>query len=212
MSIIDEVARLGVVPVIETDRVETALPLVDALAEGGLPVAEITFRTPAAAEAVATIARQRPNILLGAGTVLTAEQLSIASEAGARFCLSPGLDSQILQKAHDLGMPFIPGVMTPSDMIAGINAGCRMFKFFPASAAGGPAMLKSIAAPFRHLELGFNPTGGIGIGALSDWLSIESVRAVGGTWIATRSAIASRDWEQITKNAKEAVEATEKAR
>ena len=205
MSIFDDLAARGVVPVIALDDAEAALPLADALLEGGLPVAEITFRTPAARDTLATIADKRPEILVGAGTVLTEEQVDMAAEAGARFALSPGLDRAVLDHAKARGLPFAPGIMTPSDLQVALRAGVGMVKFFPAMPAGGPKMLKAIAAPYAHTGIGFNPTGGVTMDNLADWLALPEVRAVGGTWIATKADIAAGNWAAITQNARAAV-------
>lgn len=205
MSIFDTLSTHAVVPVIALDDVAAAIPLADALIAGGLPVAEITFRTAAARETIATIAASRPEFVIGAGTVLTEEQVDQARDAGARFALAPGLDAAVLAHARSRSMPFAPGIMTPTDLQAALRAGCRMVKFFPAMPAGGPTMLKNIAAPFVHTGIGFNPTGGVTLDNLADWLAIAEVRAVGGTWIATRADIAAGNWAKITANARAAV-------
>lgn len=205
--IFEDIAAHGVVPVIALDDAAAALPLADALIAGGLPLAEITFRTAAARETIAAIAAHRPEVLIGAGTVLVEDQVDAALAAGARFALSPGLDAAVLAHAAARGLPFAPGIMTPTDLQAALRAGCQMVKFFPATAAGGPNMLKNIAAPYAHTGIGFNPTGGVSPDTLRDWLSLPEVRAVGGTWIATRADIAAGNWERITANARAAVEA-----
>ena len=210
--IFDELSRHGVVPVIAIDDAAAALPLADALIAGGLPVAEITFRTAAAREAIAAMAAHRPQMIVGAGTVLDEAQVDASVAAGARFALSPGLDRAVLDHARAAGLPFAPGIMTPSDVQAALRAGCGMVKFFPAGAAGGPAMLKSIAAPYAHTGLGYNPTGGVTLETLGDWLSIPEVRAVGGTWIATRADIAAGNWDRIAANAQAAVAAVARIR
>ncbi len=205
MAIFDRLAEFGVVPVIAIDDAAQAIPLADALIEGGLPVAEITFRTDAARSAIAAIAKDRPDVRVGAGTVLTNAQVDAAADAGAQFGLAPGLDPETLTHAAQKGLPFAPGIMTPSDLQAALKAGCSFVKFFPAAPAGGPKMLKSVAGPYSHTGLGFNPTGGVTLDTLSDWLSIPEVRAVGGTWIATRADIAAGNWSQIAANARAAV-------
>lgn len=210
--IFDELSRHGVVPVIAIDDAAAALPLADALIAGGLPVAEITFRTAAARDAIAAMVAHRPQMIVGAGTVLDEAQVDASVAAGARFALSPGLDRAVLDHARAAGLPFAPGIMTPSDVQAALRAGCGMVKFFPAVAAGGPAMLKSIAAPYAHTGLGYNPTGGVTLETLGDWLSIPEVRAVGGTWIATRADIAAGNWDRISANAREAVAAVARIR
>lgn len=205
MTIFSDLSAHGVVPVIALDDATKAVPLADALIEGGLPVAEITFRTDAAAASIEAIAEARPEILLGAGTILSNEQLDRARDAGARFALAPGLDPATVNHGRQTGIPFAPGIMTPSDLQAAIRAGCDFVKFFPAMPAGGPTMLKNVAAPYAHLDIGFNPTGGVTLDNLRDWLALPQVRAVGGTWIASRDAIASGDWSGITAKARAAV-------
>lgn len=210
--IFDDLSRHGVVPVIAIDDAAAALPLADALIAGGLPVAEITFRTAAARDAIAAMAVYRPEVIVGAGTVLTEAQVDEALAAGARFALSPGLDGAVLDHARARRLPFAPGIMTPSDLQAALRVGCTMVKFFPAVAAGGPAMLKSIAAPYAHTGVGFNPTGGVTLETMADWLAIPEVRAVGGTWIATRADIAAGAWDRIAANARAAVAAVARIR
>lgn len=205
VGIFQEIAAFGVVPVIAIDDADRAVPLAEALIEGGLPVAEITFRTQAAEAAIAVIAERFPETLLGAGTVLTEAQLDAAKAAGARFALSPGVDGAVLAHAGRVDMPFAPGIMTPTDLQCALRHGCEMVKFFPAMPAGGPEMLRNIAAPYAHLGIGFNPTGGVTLDNLADWMAMPQVRAVGGTWIATRADIAEDNWSRITKNARAAV-------
>lgn len=203
--IFDQIASIGVVPVVAVDDAQAALPLADALLEGGLPVAEITFRTPAAAQTIATIAAQRPEMFVGAGTVLTLNQVDETVNAGAKFALSPGIDADVLDHAKSKGLPFAPGIMTPTELQLALKCGCSMVKFFPAMPAGGPKMLKAIAGPYAHTGIGFNPTGGVTLDNMSDWLSMPQVRAVGGTWIASQADIAGGNWSAITQNARQAV-------
>lgn len=203
--VFDQLAAHGVVPVIALDDAEAALPLADALMEGGLPVAEITFRTTAAAQAITVMAAERPQMLVGAGTVLTTDQVDQSLAAGAQFALSPGIDGAVLAYAREKGLPFAPGIMTPSDLQLALKLNCAMVKFFPAMPAGGPNMLKAIAAPYAHTGIGFNPTGGVTLDNLKDWLSMPQVRAVGGTWIASKADIAAGNWSAITRNARLAV-------
>ncbi len=205
MSIFDQLSRHGIVPVIALDDAAQALALADALIAGGLPVAEITFRTDAARDTIAAMARHRPEMLVGSGTVITEAQVDQSLDAGARFALSPGIDAGILAHAAARGLPFAPGIMTPSDLQVALRAGCRMVKFFPAMPAGGPTMLKNIAAPYAHTGIRFNPTGGVTMDNLGDWLALPEVSAVGGTWIATRADIAAGNWARITANARAAV-------
>lgn len=212
MDVFDTLSRHAVVPVIALDDAAQALPLADALISGGLPVAEITFRTAAARDTIAAIARYRPGMVVGAGTVLTRSQVDDALDAGAVFALSPGLDPFVLDHAAQVGLPFAPGIMTPSDLQAALRHGCRMVKFFPAMQAGGPAMLRAIATPYAHTGIGFNPTGGVTLDNLPDWLALPEVRAVGGTWIATRADIAAGNWDRIAANARAAVDRAAAAR
>ena len=195
------IGRLGVVPVLSVDDVERAEPLADALAAGGLPVAEITFRTTAAADVIRLLSRRRPDVMVGAGTVLTVESLLAARDAGARFAVAPGFAPEVVAKAREIGMPFIPGVMTPSEIQNALAAGARVLKFFPAQPAGGPGMLRALSAPFALHGVRFVPTGGVDPQSLEAWLALESVVAVGGTWIATSQQIRSGDWKGIQDRA-----------
>jgi 2-dehydro-3-deoxyphosphogluconate aldolase / (4S)-4-hydroxy-2-oxoglutarate aldolase len=204
VSIFEQVAAIGVVPVIALEDARHALPLADALAEGGLPVIEVTFRTAAAVDTIRQIAWYRPDMLVGAGTVLNEEQADAAKAAGAMFALSPGIDRAVLDHAAGIGLPFAPGIMTPSDLQIALRAGCKLVKFFPAVAAGGLTMLKNIAGPYLHTGIGFNPTGGVTRDNLTDWLGYGPVRAVGGTWIATSADIAAENWGKICQTATEA--------
>jgi 2-dehydro-3-deoxyphosphogluconate aldolase/(4S)-4-hydroxy-2-oxoglutarate aldolase len=199
-------AAIGIVPVIAIESAEDAIGLADALLEGGLPVAEITFRTPAAAPVLAKLSAERPQLLAGAGTVLDLASLEAARGSGARFGFAPGFDARIVEAAAKAKFPFAPGVMTPSDVSAAVAQGVRIMKFFPAGAAGGPKALEAIAAPFAHLGLSFIPTGGVSLDNLGDWLKLKSVIAVGGTWIARAEDIREGRFAEITKNARAAVE------
>jgi len=201
----DIVAEIGVVPVIAIDDVAHAEPLADALLEGGVGVAEITFRTAAAADVMAKLRDTRPELLVGAGTVLSAEAVRSAVEAGAAFGLAPGFDPVVLDAANEAGLPFAPGIMTPSDISLATARGCRLMKFFPATAAGGPSMLKNIAAPFSHLDPTFIPTGGVTLETMSDWLCIPFISAVGGTWIARPEDMRNGEWTAVTDKARAAV-------
>jgi 2-dehydro-3-deoxyphosphogluconate aldolase/(4S)-4-hydroxy-2-oxoglutarate aldolase len=205
MNPFETAATLGVVPVIAIESVEDALPLADALLEGGLPLAEITFRTAAAADVIAVLAERRPELLTGAGTVLSPEAVTASVAAGAKFALAPGFDSEVVVAAAAAGLSFAPGIMTPSDISAAVRHGIRLAKFFPAGAAGGLAMLEAVASPFAHVGLRFIPTGGVSLATMSDWLTSPLIAAVGGTWIAKKEDIRERRWAQITGNAAAAV-------
>lgn len=209
---IDIIRRAGIVPVIAIDRKEDAIPLADALLEGGLPVAEITFRTPAAAEAIAAMHESRPELCVGAGTILDLAAMDSAIHAGAAFGLAPGFDAAIVAAAGRAGFPFAPGIMTPSELSAAIAAGSRLVKFFPAGPAGGPRFLEAILAPFAHLGLSVIPTGGITEETLPDWLKLNPVVAAGGTWIARAEDIAAGRFAEITRRARAAMAAVRRAR
>jgi 2-dehydro-3-deoxyphosphogluconate aldolase/(4S)-4-hydroxy-2-oxoglutarate aldolase len=188
--------RLVVVAVI--DNPDDAVPLAEALLAGGLNVIEVTFRTAAAAEAIALIRRALPKMLVGAGTVLTVDQARKAAAAGAQFGVSPGLNETVLAEARALKMPFFPGVMTPTEVDRALDLDCRHLKFFPAEAAGGVPMLKALAGPFAHTGVQFIPTGGITAALLPEYLALPQVAAVGGSWMAERKLVAERAWPKIT--------------
>lgn len=205
MDIFARATALGVIPVVAIEDAAHAVLLADALAQGGLPVAEITFRTPAAADAIALLRAERPDFLVGAGTVLDMASLHAARASGAEFGLSPGFDPEIVGAALASGFPFAPGVMTPSEISLAVRSGLTLMKFFPASTLGGPVGLESIAAPFAHLGLRFVPTGGVTEATMGDWLKLESVAAVGGTWIARTNDIRAGRWADIAARARAAV-------
>jgi len=208
---IDLIAGLGVVPVIAIERASDAVALADALLEGGLPVAEITFRTDAAADVLAAIRDSRPELCIGAGTILNTASLKRAIDSGARFALAPGYDPEIVDAAKAVDLPFCPGVMTPSDLTLATARGVRLAKFFPAGIAGGPKALSGIAAPFAHLGLRFIPTGGVTEATIGEWLAIKQVVAVGGTWIAKTEDIREGRFKDIARNAAAAVKAARQA-
>lgn len=208
---IDLIATLGVVPVIAIERISDAVPLADALLEGGLQVAEITFRTQAAADVLAAIRDARPELCIGAGTILDKHNLDRAIESGARFALAPGYDPEIVDAAMAAALPFYPGIMTPTDLTLAMARGVRLAKFFPAGVAGGPKALSGIAAPFAHLNVRFIPTGGVTQATIGEWLAVRQVVAVGGTWIAKMEDIRDGRFADISRNAAEAVKAAKEA-
>ena len=203
-NVLDRVAELGVVPVIAIDSAAHALPLADALLAGGLPVVEITFRTAAAAEVIRILAKERPDLITGAGTVLTPETVKIAVDAGARFAVAPGLNPRVVKAAQELGLPFVPGIANPSDIEAGLELGCRLLKFFPAEALGGTKLLSALSAPYKHTGVRFMPTGGASTANLESYLKIDTVAAVGGTWIAKKEDMAEGKWDLIAQRCREA--------
>jgi 2-dehydro-3-deoxyphosphogluconate aldolase/(4S)-4-hydroxy-2-oxoglutarate aldolase len=182
MSAFTEIARIGLVPVIRIEDANDAVPLAEALKAGGVPVAEITFRTTSAEESIRRIAEQVDGILLGAGTVLTVDQAERARMAGAQFIVSPGFDPDVVKRCLELGMDVLPGCATPSEIMAAIKLGLKTVKFFPASVYGGLAGIRALAAAFPGL--GFVPTGGVGPNNLAEYLGFKPVVACGGSWMA----------------------------
>lgn len=201
-EVLAAVGALGVVPVVEIDDAARAVPLARTLAEAGLPVLEVTFRTPAAREAVAAIAAELPEVLLGAGTLLDAAMVEDAAAAGARFGVSPGFDAQAVAAAAAAGLPFVPGAVTPSEVIACWRAGARHVKVFPAGAYGGAATVAALAGPFGWTGVRFMPTGGVRAADAAQYLAMPSVFAVGGTWIAPREDVVAGRWDRISERAR----------
>ena len=193
--VLDEIRRLKIVPVIVIDDAERALGLADALAGGGLPCAEITFRTPAAAEALRRIAAERPNVLAGAGTVLTTEQAERARDAGAQFIVSPGINPKVVEWCQDHSLPVFPGVCTPTEIETALECGLKVVKFFPAEPSGGLGFLKAIAAPFP--DLSFMPTGGITAANVREYLAFKRVVACGGSWMAPQDWIQQGAFDRV---------------
>jgi 2-dehydro-3-deoxyphosphogluconate aldolase / (4S)-4-hydroxy-2-oxoglutarate aldolase len=201
----DRISELGIVPVVIIEDAEKALPLADALLAGGLPIVEITFRTAAAAEVIRTLSRERPQLLVGAGTVLTRDNLEAAKESGAAFGVSPGLNPNIVELAQQVGLPFIPGVATPSEIEIGLSLGCKLLKFFPAEALGGPAMIDAVYGPFKHTGLEFMPSGGVTADNLESYLKLGCVAAAGGTWFARPEDLAVGNWSAIRERVRSAL-------
>jgi 2-dehydro-3-deoxyphosphogluconate aldolase / (4S)-4-hydroxy-2-oxoglutarate aldolase len=199
-------AACGVVPVIAIDSPEAALPLADAMLAGGLPVLEITFRTDAAAEVIQTLTRERPELLVGAGTVLSIENLERAKECGASFGVAPGLNAAVVRRAAEIGLPFVPGVATPSEVEAAMGLGCTVLKLFPSGALGGVKYLQALAGPYQHTGVRFLPTGGVTTDNLAEYLALGVVAAVGGTWLAQREHLVAGNWPEITARCEAAVE------
>jgi 2-dehydro-3-deoxyphosphogluconate aldolase/(4S)-4-hydroxy-2-oxoglutarate aldolase len=200
-----ELRRYGVVPVVAVDSPEQGLRLCEALCEAGLPVAEITFRTAAAEATIRAAASRFPEMILGAGTVLSVEQLKRAAAAGARFAVAPGTNPSVAEAAVAMGLPFAPGVCTPSDIERALACGVTVLKFFPAEAAGGVQMLQALIGPYGHLGVEFCPTGGIDEANMGSYLALPQVVVVGGTWIARKDLLASGQWSAITDIARRAL-------
>lgn len=209
-TIIETLGRLGVVPVVAIEDASDAVPLGQALLDGGLPCAEITFRTAAAADAIAALAQNLPGVLVGAGTVLSVEQARKAIEAGAKFIVAPGFDPLVVDWCLENQVPVMPGVATPTEVTMALNKGLKILKFFPAEVAGGVRALKALSAPFVGVK--FVPTGGINPQNLADYLEQPSVHTCAGSWIAKRKLISEGQFDEITRLAQEAVAIVARAR
>ncbi len=209
-DLIDALGRIGLVPVVKVENTQQALGMASALLEAGLPCAEITFRTPAAEDCIRTIARDYPQIIIGAGTVLTAEQAERAVRAGARYIVSPGFDGHVVDWCLARHVPVMPGVATPTEILMALDKGISLLKFFPAEALGGVRMLEALAAVFGGVR--FVPTGGVTATNLPDYLKLPSVFAVGGSWLVSGKLLAAGAFEEVTRLAREAVEIVAHAR
>ncbi|MGI9235990.1 MAG: bifunctional 4-hydroxy-2-oxoglutarate aldolase/2-dehydro-3-deoxy-phosphogluconate aldolase [Woeseiaceae bacterium] len=199
-----------VVPLVQSDDPASAVQISRALAAGGLTVAEVVFRTDRALECLQAVAGEVPEMIAGAGTVLSADQAQAAVDAGAQFIVSPGLDDGVVAAAKDRAVPVYPGIVSPSELQHAYNLGLDVVKFFPASIAGGVPALKALSSVFRTMR--FMPTGGVSPGNLADYLAVPAVLACGGSWLTPTDAIASGDYEKITRLAKEAVKIASQAR
>jgi 2-dehydro-3-deoxyphosphogluconate aldolase/(4S)-4-hydroxy-2-oxoglutarate aldolase len=200
---LQRIGQIGIVPVVAIEDAAKAVALGVALLAGGLPVAEITFRTAAAAAAIRAISDACPDVLVGAGTVLTVTQAEQAAAAGAKFIVTPGFDTAVVEWCLAHNMPITPGVMTPTDINQALAKGLSTLKFFPAEAAGGVKTLKAIAAPYGGVK--FVPTGGISAANLADYLRLTAVHACGGSWMVEKSLIAAGDFGAITRLSQEAI-------
>ncbi len=198
-----ELSRHGpVIPVIVIDRVEDAVPLAQALVDGGVRVLEVTLRTPAALRCIEAIARAVPGAIVGAGTVRSAADAQAALDAGSRFAVSPGYTAALGAACRAIGLPLLPGVATAGEVMAAGADGLRFLKFFPATAAGGIPLLKALAGPFADVV--FCPTGGITLQTAPDFLALPNVKVCGGSWLTPADAVAAQDWPRITRLAREA--------
>ncbi|EGQ9314646.1 MULTISPECIES: bifunctional 4-hydroxy-2-oxoglutarate aldolase/2-dehydro-3-deoxy-phosphogluconate aldolase [Vibrio] len=202
-SIKEQLKALKVIPVIAIDKAEDIIPLGKVLAENGLPAAEITFRSAAAAEAIRLLREAQPDMLIGAGTVLNREQAIAAKEAGATFIVSPGFNPNTVKACQEIGIDIVPGVNNPSTVEAALEMGLTTLKFFPAEASGGINMVKSLLAPYTDIEL--MPTGGINPANIKDYLAIPRVLACGGTWMVDKKLIEAGNWEELARLTREAV-------
>ena len=203
-EMLKRIERTRVIAVLILEDAAHAVPLAQALLAGGVDAMELTLRTDAAIDALKRIREHVPEMLAGIGTVLNVDQIDDVVAAGAHFAVSPGLNAAVVRKAQDVGLPFAPGVMTPSEIEAAIQLGCRELKFFPAEPSGGIVMLNSIRAPYAHLGIRFVPLGGVNADNMSSWVSNPGVFAVGGSWLAPQDVISDRNWDEITRRAAEA--------
>jgi len=202
-GIIEKIGELGIVPVVKIEKAKDALPLGKALIDGDLPIAEITFRTSAAEESIKSLTKELPNLLVGAGTVLTVEQAKKAVSAGAKFIVSPGFNSKVVDYCLENNIPITPGINNPTQIELALEKGLEVVKFFPAEASGGLTLLKSMSAPFSGIK--FIPTGGINQNNLCSYLSYNKVHACGGSWMVKPELISSGNFAEITRLTKEAI-------
>lgn len=198
-----------IVPVGTLDDPKLAVPLAEALLAGGIQTFEITLRNEHTLPSIAAIAAEVPEMQIGVGTVLTPVQLTQARDAGAQFGVAPGTNPRVIRAATELSLPFIPGVATATDVEIALELGCKLLKFFPATHLGGPAALKSLAAPYLHTGVRFLPLGGVRLDAAADWLGLEAVGAIGGSWLVARDLVNAENWDAITELARAAVELEE---
>lgn len=202
-KIVEQMSRIGVVPVIKLDRAADAVPLAQALRNGGLPCAEVTFRTDAAEESIRLIRQHFPEFFIAAGTVLTPKQADLAVAAGADLIVAPGFNPIVVKHCQEKGYPVIPGVCTPTEVEAAMSLGLTYLKFFPAEAAGGVKMIKAMAAPYTHVR--FMPTGGVNTKNLTEYLTCKAVFCCGGSWMVPSDKIANGQFDEIEALTKEAV-------
>jgi 2-dehydro-3-deoxyphosphogluconate aldolase/(4S)-4-hydroxy-2-oxoglutarate aldolase len=210
MDIFDKLGEVGIVPVIALDDAKDAIPLGEALQRGGLPCAEITFRTAAAEEAIRLMTKAFPDMIIGAGTVLTTEQVDRAVAAGAQFIVAPGCNPRIVRYCVERNIPMAPGVATASEIEQALECGVKKVKFFPAEANGGLAMIKALAAPY--VDVAFMPTGGLNRDNVKAYLSYERVFACGGSWMVKKNLISEGRFDEIEQMAKEAAEIVKQVR
>ncbi|OEF27554.1 bifunctional 4-hydroxy-2-oxoglutarate aldolase/2-dehydro-3-deoxy-phosphogluconate aldolase [Vibrio rumoiensis] len=203
-QLIEKLKSYKVIPVIQINNVEQAVPLAKTLVENGLPVAEVTFRTEAAAESIRLMREAYPELCIGAGTVLNAKQVDQAMAAGSEFIVSPGLNPNTVRYCQEKNIPIVPGVNNPSQVEQGLELGLTFLKFFPAEASGGVSMLKSLLAPY--VDVSFMPTGGIGKANVNDYLGLDRVLCCGGTWMVSPAMIEAGEWDEIGRLVREAVE------
>ena len=201
---LEKLSQFGIVPVVVLDDAKDAAPLAKALCDGGLACAEVTFRTEAAAESIRLMSETYPDMLVGAGTVLTTEQVDLAVKSGAKFIVSPGFDPEVVDYCLAKNIPILPGCVTPSEVAQAVKRGLKVVKFFPAEQAGGLAMIKAMAAPYHQLK--FMPTGGINPNNLKEYLAFDKILCCGGSWMVKGELVKSGNFEKIKELTREAKE------
>ena len=195
-----------IVAVFSVEDAGDAVPIVQALSEGGVASIELTLRTPAAMDAVRAIRAELPDVNLGVGTILTIEQVAEVKECGAAFGVSPGLNPSVVKYAREVGLPFAPGIATPSELESAIELGCRLVKFFPAEPMGGVKFLKSMSAPYKHLQIEYIPHGGVNVNNMQDYFDLPNVLAIGGSFLVDQQMVKQRNWSGIKENAEKIVQ------
>ena len=200
-NLINKITNSGVIAVLVIEDVQTAVPVAKALIAGGISAIELTLRTKAAIDCLKIIKAEVPELAIGVGTVLTCQQVDEITEIGVNFGVSPGLNPKVVERAQENDLPFVPGIMTPSEIECSIQLGCRVLKFFPAESSGGIKHLKSMKAPYEHRGVKFIPLGGINIDNMTAYLSEDNIIAVGGSWIAKPAIIKNKLWDEIKSNA-----------
>jgi len=209
-EILEKIQNIGIVPVVVLENAKDAAPLAEALVKGGLPCAEVTFRSEAAQEAIRVMTEKFPDMLVGAGTVLTTQQVDQAVDAGARFIVSPGLNPRVVSYCVEKGIPVTPGCSSASDIEQALECGLEVVKFFPAEPAGGLNMIRALAAPYTGVK--FMPTGGINASNVREYLAYDRILACGGSWMVKADLIKAGDFEKITALTEEAVEIVKESR
>lgn len=209
-KVLEQIEKIGIIPVVVLEDAKDAEPLAKALCEGGLPCAEVTFRTEAAEESIRIMTEKYPDMLVGAGTVLTAEQVNRAVDAGAKFIVSPGLNPTVVEYCIQRGIPVTPGTANPSNVETALEFGLDVVKFFPAEPLGGLAMIKAMAAPYVGVK--FMPTGGINASNVRDYLSYDRILACGGSWMVKGDLIKAGDFRKVTELTREAADIVKEVR
>jgi 2-dehydro-3-deoxyphosphogluconate aldolase/(4S)-4-hydroxy-2-oxoglutarate aldolase len=209
-NLIQQLEGASVVAGFSVHDIKQAIPIAEALLEGGITAIELTLRTEVGLEAAAIIRKEIPEMLVGIGTILTTEQVDAVKRLDAHFGVAPGLNPKVVEHAKEIGLPFAPGVATPSDIEVAAELGCRFLKFFPAEASGGIPYLKSMSTPYNHLGIRYFPLGGINTSNMKDYLALDNVSIVGGSWIVNDSLVQEENWSEITMRSKEVINILEK--